>query len=161
VRARHKFFPLPVPGSAASALDAPGALLLPREDVALAFAGQGDGACLSCEKRVGTQFCASCDVVYCATCWAPMHANGNRAKHAPKSVFQATFNADGSPYAHTVKHAEDVGEALALREHQHRHSHGHGHGHGHGHHGHGHGGHGHGHAHGNFEPLEHPQQPET
>jgi len=92
---RHKCFVLPVSGSPQSALFTT-ALRLPRSTVLGAFSGSVDGVCLSCERRVGTLYCESCEVVYCEPCWPAMHARGNRARHRQARVFIDTHHPNGN-----------------------------------------------------------------
>jgi ankyrin repeat protein len=98
LRQRHKCFRLPVAGSPGSAVraDSSPCLAVEKKSVAHAFAGTSDGICLSCEKRVGTSYCSSCEQVYCETCWPIMHARGTRATHRRTVVFKPDCNVDGS-----------------------------------------------------------------
>ncbi len=94
---QHKGFPLPIAGSPSSALGT-GAARLPRGVVRGAFGGSVDGVCLACERRVGTLYCGSCDVVYCGACWEGAHARGNRARHRHTRVFRDTvYSGTGLP----------------------------------------------------------------
>jgi hypothetical protein len=98
LRQRHRCFRLPLAGSPSSALRLdPACLAVDARTVAHAFSGTSDGLCLSCERRVGTLYCASCEVAFCAVCWPAMHARGNRAAHRQVPVFKETCAVDGSP----------------------------------------------------------------
>ena len=60
-----------------------------------AFAGPHDGMCLGCDKKIGTQYCHACEVLYCATCCPVMHDTPARARHTFFAVYKPTHHADG------------------------------------------------------------------
>ena len=65
------------------------------KSIEAAFAGPSDGLCLGCDRRIGTRYCGSCEVLYCAGCWPAMHASGNRTSHRPWMLWKATHHPDG------------------------------------------------------------------
>ena len=115
-RSRHFIFYLPEAGSPSSALQARVALApltdkvpglaadagVPERQtfaasIEAAFAGPSDGLCLGCDRRLGTRYCGSCEVLYCAGCWPAMHSTGNRERHKPWILWKPTHNPEGKP----------------------------------------------------------------